>query len=224
MSVQCYMCQAPATGREHVPPRCFFPETKDLPQGVDLRKNLISVPSCDRHNTKKSKDDEYLAYVVVMHHENNGVAGNHIRTKVLRALQGRPSLRGFFQTQRPVLLDGAQSIAFKLNYSRVRQGLDYMARALYFHTYMEQWLAPMGVYTPAVYEFDAANGSSLHATKRFMHTLVSTHLADEPRQGKNQEVFWYQPWRDQQREIVLINMCFYEGASIVALSSPRLKL
>ncbi|MDH1232687.1 MULTISPECIES: hypothetical protein [Stenotrophomonas] len=37
---------------EHVPPQCFFPD--------DRRDGLITVRSCDEHNSKKSKDDEYF--------------------------------------------------------------------------------------------------------------------------------------------------------------------
>ena len=59
----CYMCDASATGREHVPPRCLFPEAKDIP-GKDFRKKLITVPSCDAHNFAKSKDDEYLMTIL----------------------------------------------------------------------------------------------------------------------------------------------------------------
>ena len=62
MPATCYMCTSAATSVEHVPPRCLFPEQKDLPIGVDLRKQLITVPSCDIHNSRKSKDDEYLFY------------------------------------------------------------------------------------------------------------------------------------------------------------------
>ena len=43
----CYMCEKESTSSEHVPPKCLFPEKKDLPDGVDLRKSLITVPSCD---------------------------------------------------------------------------------------------------------------------------------------------------------------------------------
>src|SRR5438105_1365782 len=38
----CYACTRPATGREHVPPACLFPEPKDS-AGADLRVNLITV-------------------------------------------------------------------------------------------------------------------------------------------------------------------------------------
>lgn len=55
---QCYMCEKPASTVEHVPPKCIFPEQKDSLGGQDLRKQLITVPACDVHNTKKSRDDE----------------------------------------------------------------------------------------------------------------------------------------------------------------------
>ena len=60
----CYMCDEESTSSEHVPPKCLFPEQKDLPEGVDLRKSLITVPSCDLHNSKKSNDDEYYSIVL----------------------------------------------------------------------------------------------------------------------------------------------------------------
>src|SRR4030081_910056 len=55
----CYMCAARATSREHVPPRNLFPEAREN-GGVDYRLNLITVPSCDVHNSAKSDDDEFL--------------------------------------------------------------------------------------------------------------------------------------------------------------------
>ena len=54
----CYYCGKPATSREHAPPRSFFPDSSKL--------NLITVPSCDIHNGRKSKDDEYVRALLVM--------------------------------------------------------------------------------------------------------------------------------------------------------------
>lgn len=53
---KCYMCDQTAVGDEHVPPRCLFPKAKDLPNGVDLRKDLITVLSCADHNSEKSRE------------------------------------------------------------------------------------------------------------------------------------------------------------------------
>jgi hypothetical protein len=48
----CYACDCIESNREHVPPLCFFPEMKDIPNQLDLRRNLIRVPACDEHNLK----------------------------------------------------------------------------------------------------------------------------------------------------------------------------
>jgi len=53
--MKCYHCGTEATGYEHIPPKSFFPEGS--------REELITVPSCDLHNQKKSKDDEYVRMV-----------------------------------------------------------------------------------------------------------------------------------------------------------------
>ena len=41
----CPYCGQPATGRDHVPPRCIFPRD---------RENLIGAPACDAHNERRS--------------------------------------------------------------------------------------------------------------------------------------------------------------------------
>jgi hypothetical protein len=67
----CYMCDQPGTSREHVPPKCFFPEKKDLPPDVDFRVNLITVASRDEHNLRMSGDDQYVLLVIVGNWQNN---------------------------------------------------------------------------------------------------------------------------------------------------------
>lgn len=61
----CYFCGNPDVSDEHVPPQCFFPD--------DRRNALISVRSCDEHNSNKSKDDEYFRGVFL---SSNLVDGN----------------------------------------------------------------------------------------------------------------------------------------------------
>jgi hypothetical protein len=69
---QCYMCDAPATSKEHVPPKCIFPERKDS-DGQYLREGLITVPSCELHNSKKSADDEFLMVSIAGLFSNNSI-------------------------------------------------------------------------------------------------------------------------------------------------------
>lgn len=57
---RCYhqACQTPATTREHIPPKSFFPS--------DQRKQLLTVRSCRAHNTAKSTDDIYVLAQICM--------------------------------------------------------------------------------------------------------------------------------------------------------------
>ena len=114
------MCDEVATSREHVPALCFFPEAKDLlPGAEDMRRNLFTVPSCDAHNSKKSKDDQYLWHIVTMVQGLNECGQNMVRTKVMRAIRRRPALVGsimeraiaayVFDFERGIWLSTAQS-------------------------------------------------------------------------------------------------------------------
>lgn len=69
----CYWCSAPASTREHVPPKCIFPEPIDVADGTNYRGQLLTVPSCPIHNLAKSTDDEYLLCVLAMNILNNSV-------------------------------------------------------------------------------------------------------------------------------------------------------
>lgn len=52
----CYMCSDIADTKEHVPPKCFFPQDSNS----TFRKNLIKVPSCKVHNNDTSDTDEVV--------------------------------------------------------------------------------------------------------------------------------------------------------------------
>jgi len=84
MPNDCYLCDEPAVGVEHVPPRCLFPKVKDLPKGVALRKNLITVSSCDAHNLEKSRDDVYFQNVITGCDCINNVGREYYRRQIRR--------------------------------------------------------------------------------------------------------------------------------------------
>ena len=81
---KCYWCGVDATSKEHVPPKCLFPEDKDIQKIAHdtFRKNLITVPSCDAHNLEKSHEDEYLMACLGGGVLNNEVAYIHTHTKI----------------------------------------------------------------------------------------------------------------------------------------------
>lgn len=62
----CYFqgCSNAAINREHIPPKGFFPKNQ--------RDQLITVPSCEKHNNKKTTDDTYiLAHICMYSSPNN---------------------------------------------------------------------------------------------------------------------------------------------------------
>lgn len=82
----CYRCDEPGTTREHVPPKCLFPEAKDM-GGLHLREDLITVPSCPVHNTAKSRDDEFLMVCMAGILGNNSIGFRHRLSKVNKAIR-----------------------------------------------------------------------------------------------------------------------------------------
>ena len=87
----CYACNEPSTSSEHVPPRVLFPELKDAQGDRGLRRDLITVPSCDAHNSEKSKDDEYLLWVLSANARANSLGVQQAMTKLIRSYQRRPA-------------------------------------------------------------------------------------------------------------------------------------
>lgn len=136
----CYMCEELGTTNEHAPPRCIFPEKKDVADGTDYRKNLITVPSCPEHNSTKSKDDEYLLYLLSASFSSNDVGLNQFLTKVKRAMTRKPLLASTLgASATPVSIHDTETdlwheaFALSINNDRVISVIEHCARALYFY-------------------------------------------------------------------------------------------
>lgn len=133
----CYLCDTPATSKEHVPPLCLFPEQKDLEAGLDLRKNLITVPSCETHNQKKSGDDEYLLYALTMNIVNNETAMTQIQRKIVRAItRNRSRFDKFSKENRPVFAVDSNGNMFntlmvRIDNERFLKSLRWIAQGLF---------------------------------------------------------------------------------------------
>lgn len=215
----CYMCDAPATTSEHAPPRCFFPEPKDVNDGTDYRKNLITVPSCDAHNTATAMDDEYAMVVVAAHFENNAVAGNQYATKILRALQRKASLvKAVFVDARKVSVGGRSSYAFRLDDDRFERVMEKVARAVHFHETGEKWTDPIRIHATGVRRDDMSQDEAMPILAAIGKEIV-TGL---PARGENPTVFRYQLSHRDAAGFRLLRMEFYEGLEVFALSGPQI--
>lgn len=220
----CYMCSAPKTSVEHVPPRGLFPKTKDLPPGVNLRKQLITVPSCEIHNTEKSADDEYLMYALVFGIQNNVTASSHIRTKITRAFTSNPAVpRLITQHPRPVRVEDTstgkieETMALRINTHRVHQALDHIGRALHFHHFREKWTADIQVIPLFLLALDGESALKFNDTLASMGVAAEALFSDQPAHGNNPEVFSYRvvQLRDHISAAMLLD--FYEGSKVVLL-------
>jgi hypothetical protein len=220
----CYMCDAPETSVEHVPPRCLFPEQKDLPPGVDLRKQLITVPSCEEHNSRKSKDDEYLLYALLLNVPNNETAKNHVFTKLIRAIEYNPHLiTQFAKTQVPVVVEDSVSgkieptVAVQVDERRLTSGLEMMGRAIYFHHFNQRWRGEVCAYPNFILAITEPNAQELNAPVEQMAAHAGQLMQGEPRFGENQQVFSYQVKGGQAPVETIMLLRFYEGSRVTLL-------
>jgi hypothetical protein len=227
MPKTCYMCTAKATSVEHVPPRCLFPEAKDLPPGLNFRKQLITVPSCDEHNGAKSKDDEYLLHSLLLNIPNNSTATNHTLTKLQRSIFHNPSIiNALVSTQIPVVAEDTQSgqlhhtVAVQIDEKRLKTSLEMIGRALYFHHFNKRWEGAVSVYPHFLLWLTEPNAAELNKPSEEMSAAVEGLVQPEPRHGMNPDVFCYQIAHLNQAIELIMYLRIYEG-SRVTLSFRR---
>lgn len=216
------MCERPATSREHVPPRCLFPESRDIP-GTQLRANLITVPSCDLHNGMKSKDDEFLMVCLAGILGNNSIGYHHKFTKVDRALR-RSSLRlldKVFVRRKLYTFKVQENLFIEVIWGtpdqpRLLRCFDHLARGLYFHHFGMPLFGDVKPYlrylTPS-----EANGTEF---KRLIDDKATADLEGKPRFGANPDVFFYQLTDPDPYGLRLLHLCFYTGLSIYCAIIP----
>lgn len=222
MDKTCYMCEKAVTSREHVPPKCLFPETKDLPKGFDLRRNLIRVPSCDEHNSQKSLDDEYLLFVLASAIQGNSHKQSHFDTKVMRAVQRKPHVFvSFLPELRPVRLqmtDGrvGESACFKVNLDRFDRAIHHMACGIFYHHYKRKWLGNFRVFTNALLDVTSKNAPDVNKTIQEVGSTISRAFSSSAAFGDNDEIFSYKMYSDELDRHA-IHMNFYEGFEITVL-------
>ncbi|MEP6483586.1 MAG: hypothetical protein ABJB01_03990 [Rudaea sp.] len=213
------MCESPATSREHAPPRCVFPELSDF--GADERRNLITVPSCDRHNSEKKKDDEFFRTALTMMSGPHNKAAEHIFfRKVLKAQLAAPATYRRFFRDSQLLTDGQP--AMRLNRARFDECVDHLTRAIYFHTYGTKWNHVAIVASPSFNEVDASGRAAIPENTIAASVLTRQFLAGRPIKGDNPNVFEY--CIRVENEFLGLAIRFYQSVEIYVASSAILAL
>ncbi|WP_306332040.1 hypothetical protein [Vibrio injensis] len=221
MNKTCYMCDAIATSAEHVPPKCLFPESKDLPDGGDLRKKLITVPSCPTHNTSKSNDDEYLFHSLSFSVAGNKIANNQVATKIQRAIKRKPKLINELnlETKQLLIQDMLSGKWFpgqtlNVDYERIESCIDKIARGIYFHHFKDKWLDDISINIHFMLNIDPENKRYNENLAR-MDSMTQNYLAQSPTFGENQDVFNYK--LREVTEGIVMGLSFYGDNRVTLL-------
>lgn len=218
----CYMCTREAVSLEHVPPRCIFPEEKDLPSGVNYRKNLIRVASCTEHNLQKSGDDEYLLYVLVSNFDVNSAGLRQWATKLRRSMNRRPSNRAIFQNLKTVSYRGVGTGVYEIDHERLSRQFDRISRGIYYHHYQRHLPYDIALVFPSAISVGSEESEQYNRTIAGTAALVARFLDDEGKLGDNQEIFYYQHRIRDDSLGYLLKMVFYGGIEVIAFSGPEI--
>jgi hypothetical protein len=220
----CYYCGTTSTTTEHVPPRCLFPERKDA-FGTDHRKNLITVPSCDRHNLEKSKEDEFLMACVTPAVGTNSAGYIQTQTKVRRAIDRRGGrlLDTITRDSKPATMVAPNGAEFpilvgKPDMPRLCRALEHVARGLYFHIRGRRFdgtchVLPGFVYFPGQPE--------LEVIKRIATSLMKQECTTWSLVGENEHIFSCGLGPVDQYGLIPMVMTFFHGIEVYVAFQPE---
>jgi hypothetical protein len=128
---ECYLCGAPATTRDHIPPLGLFSE----PRPTDL----ITVPACCACNNKTKLDDEYFRLMVAAGSNDSPQSIAILHQRIIPRMRKTPALIvDFMSSIRRVDVHSAGGIylgqvpEFPFNRSRIQVVIDKIVRGLFF--------------------------------------------------------------------------------------------
>jgi len=218
----CYMCGAPATSREHVPPLCLFPEEKDIRTSI-FRNNLITVPSCDAHNSRKSKDDEFLMASLAGIIGNNIIGFIHLQTKVKRAIERKKIdfMDSIMQERKPLNLKTSNGTEFsvligKADLPRLHSCFDHIAHGVFYHKFGKRFEGKTHILIDfLIYELEETETFKLLCRKRF--EMEPQMLKTE---GNTPDIFKYEVFDPDNIGMIAMKLTFYGYASVFVAFQP----
>lgn len=216
----CYYCGKPKTSMEHVPPKVFFPDEKYSFDGQNKRQNLITVPSCDEHNSAKSELDEFLFSVITISATSNE-QGQHLASKKAInkvMVRNRYIPHSIFSSSKIGLIsrnrgrDFKPTLAWSVDRDKLDNCFEHIAKGIYFHHFKK-------VYTRSVqidYEFKRStskNSEKINQKSEKHYQLIKERLADIEKHGENPDIFYYQILQDTI-EVLFLQLSFYESTKV----------
>jgi len=167
------------------------------------------------HNSKKSKDDEYLLFVITPYIGNNEIAHTHSLEKIKRAVEyslqrGKNLIKTMYKGLRPVVINGMPTGAFPCDMERFNRICKHMGNAIYFHHYNEQFDGEFLVKTNSLRMSDYSP-SNIYRELGNIENIMSSGT----KYGSNPDVFYYQIM--EFSGIIHLRLVFYEGFSVLLI-------
>lgn len=219
----CYRCGQPESSKEHVPPSCLFPEYKDVK--INLRKNLITVPSCELHNSKKSSDDEFLMMSITSLFQNNLIGFLQTHTKINRAY--RRKNKDFLNKE---ILRNAKSRVVRtksgtefpvlqgnMNTTRLIECFRNISYGLYRHEHQKNFQGVVQI----ILGFADYEDNNQEMLKKFIARRFDLEERALEIKGENPSVFTYQFCSPDEFGLIGMKMTFYGGTTVYAAYSPK---
>ena len=206
------MCDAPSVGKDHVPPKCLFPNEPRY------RKSLVKVPSCDKHNSGKSTDDQLLRWVLAVTNGHSELARKVLNEGALPLLENKPHLRDTFLPSHHFRVsdEGMPKSIFAIDPIRFYNSITSIVRGLYYHHtwHTDKALGPMEICWDALKDKQVAL-QALNLSDADYLTFTSP-LPNQPEYtlGGNPEVFRYGFDMKSQPEHAICILRFYEGEAL----------
>jgi hypothetical protein len=218
----CAYCPAPATTDDHVPPKGLF--AKPYP-------TLITVPSCDGHNSGNSNDDEYFRLALTVRQDIEQQRDAHAAQQAaLRAL-ARPQARGLLTS----FLGNTRAVEL-----RTPGGLYLGNGGLYTpdirrvcavaqRTALGLFYRDVGHRLPDEYEADTcllpsrldATGDEAESYEKIVLPLIHSVCDQSPRfVGKPVLTYWRKSTSEDENASVSVLM-FYERVTFITTTTPR---
>lgn len=221
----CYMCNNIATSREHIPPICLFPESKDV-SGLNFRKDLITVPSCDTHNANKTKDDEFLMISIAGIIGNNYLGFYHTKTKINRALRRKSKSFLYKIINNPVEGDIHSSTGKRYpvlygapDFKRLIKCFESIAYGLYFNEYNLLFEGKVKILMGFIDYKDVNHNTMV----KFVKKRFEIENLALPIQGTNPNIFTYQFCKPDEHGLIALKLTFYRGTEIFISLVPKNK-
>lgn len=224
----CYMCDEVATTKEHVPPKCLFPEAKDLEdKAKNYRVGLITVPSCPKHNNDKSSDDEYLLNVLSMNILSNDVGIRLYLTKIQRAWQRKPALhRAWAENMEPTNVPQRLGMATEtagsitVDRSRLEMVFEQCAKGLFYHEYGRKFAGTLDVYPMFLFSENEDKSSKIIDLNKILfeaYSLVGF-------KGENPQIFSYSflSLGDTEKDRYVLRMVFYQNLTVMVFFNLKI--